>query len=95
MCGIITGMAILAIIFVSVFLDKIVLDKEEGKSRRVSLRLLVATFSQLFKNHSQKLLVPLTIYSGVEQGFIGGTYTRVSPGADLRPDADVAFNKIC
>ncbi|XP_041375281.1 protein unc-93 homolog A-like [Gigantopelta aegis] len=75
-CGITTGFAILAIIFVSLFLDKIVLDKQQGKSRKISFRLLVATFSQLFKNHSQKLLVPLTIYSGVEQGFIGGTFTR-------------------
>ncbi|XP_041375305.1 protein unc-93 homolog A-like isoform X2 [Gigantopelta aegis] len=83
-CGIYTGFAVVAIIIVSVFLDKIVLDKEEdGETRKISPRLLIATFKHLIKSTPQKLLIPLTIYSGVEQGFIGGTFTRAYVSCSL------------
>ncbi|XP_067651790.1 protein unc-93 homolog A-like isoform X1 [Haliotis asinina] len=76
-CGIYTGFAVLAAITVSLFLDRINLDKDNNKtSKKVSPHLLISTFKHLIKSHYQKLLIPLTIYSGVEQAFITGDFTR-------------------
>ncbi|XP_012939457.2 protein unc-93 homolog A [Aplysia californica] len=76
-CGIYLGCAIVAAIIVSLFLDKILLDKETTEDeRRLSPRLLISTFKHLFSSPTQMLLIPLTIYSGVEQAFIGGDYTK-------------------
>jgi hypothetical protein len=40
------------------------------------LSLLVATF-KLMKNRNQLLLIPITIWSGLEQGFFGADFTAV------------------
>ena len=39
-------------------------------------QLVLATV-RLLKDHRMVLLIPLTIYSGLEQGFITGDFTRV------------------
>jgi MFS family permease len=76
-CGIYLGFAVLAAIIVSIFLDKIVLDKEnKSEDRKLSPKLLIATFRHIFTHPIQILLIPMTIYSGVEQAFIGGDYTK-------------------
>lgn len=76
-CGIYLGFAVLAAIIVSIFLDKIVLDKESSdQDRKLSPRLLIATFKHLFSNPIQMLLIPMTVYSGVEQAFMGGDFTK-------------------
>lgn len=46
----------------------------EGKSE---LQLLVATFKHM-RHPYQLLIIPLTIWSGVEQGFFQSDYTAVS-----------------
>ncbi|CAG5123752.1 unnamed protein product [Candidula unifasciata] len=76
-CGIYLGSAVIAAIIVSVFLDKIVLDKESSaEDRKLSPKLLVSTFRHLFSSPIQLMLIPMTIYSGVEQAFIGGDFTK-------------------
>ena len=69
--------ALVAIMIVSLLLDPITLDKESTEDRRLSPKLLVATVKHLITHPAQMLLVPLTMYSGIEQAFIGGDFTQV------------------
>jgi ATP/ADP translocase len=69
--------AVVAVAIVMIFLDKLVLDKEDDKNRKVSAKLLVESIKHLFSSKYQALLIPITIYSGIEQAFITGTFTKV------------------
>ncbi|XP_053565143.1 protein unc-93 homolog A-like isoform X1 [Bombina bombina] len=76
--GIYTGSGILAVILVSALLDNIDLKTEQnndGTKEESSWIKIVETLMQL-KDKRQCLLIPLTIYSGLEQGFISGDYTK-------------------
>ncbi|CAG5129993.1 unnamed protein product [Candidula unifasciata] len=76
-CGIYLGSAVVAAIIVSIFLDPIVLDKERSEDdRKLSPRLLVSTFRHLISSPIQLMLIPVTIYSGLEQAFMGGDFTK-------------------
>ena len=78
MCGIYIGFAILAFLLICFGLDPIVLDKEEdSEKRKFSFRLTLETAKQLIRSHYQRLLVILTMYSGIEQAFMTGDYTKV------------------
>lgn len=78
-CGIYLACAVIAMIVVSTLLDPIKLDKEDSSTKgRLSPDLLIATFKHLFTSPTQILLIPLTMYSGVEQAFVSGDYTKVS-----------------
>ncbi|XP_053316258.1 protein unc-93 homolog A-like [Spea bombifrons] len=75
--GAYTGCGIIAIILISIFLDEISPKNNEigeGESQSVC-SMFFATFKQL-TDKRQCLLIPLTIFSGLEQGFITGDYTR-------------------
>lgn len=76
-CGIYLACACLAFFMIVFFLDKIQLDKDESRQGKVSMKLLVETFRHLYNSHYQKLLIPLTLYSGIEQAFIAGDFTKV------------------
>lgn len=57
--------------------------KETPNSQEKSgLVLVAATFNQL-RHPYQLLIVPLTIWSGVEQAFLGADYTAVSTHVPL------------
>ncbi|XP_069090632.1 protein unc-93 homolog A isoform X1 [Pleurodeles waltl] len=75
--GIYTGSGVLAVALIAVFLDQI--DVEAGKSKEESEQpvwtTVLATFRQL-GDIRQLLLIPLTMYSGFEQGFLSGDYTK-------------------
>ncbi|KAL5021970.1 hypothetical protein ScPMuIL_001125 [Solemya velum] len=79
-CGIYIACGCLAFIIIAVFLDKITLDKEaESKNepkQKLDFRMFIATFKHLWKSDYQKLMIVITIYSGVEQAFITGDFTR-------------------
>ena len=47
----------------------------QGKS---GVQLLMATFSHFAKNKYQMLIMPITIWSGLEQGWFGASFTVVS-----------------
>ncbi|KAI3383475.1 hypothetical protein SNEBB_007477 [Seison nebaliae] len=51
--------------------------KERDKKDRkyFDLKLIASTGKHLVKNHKQKLLIPLTMYSGLEQAFLAGDFT--------------------
>eukprot|EP00105_Crassostrea_gigas_P005147 XP_011418630.1 PREDICTED: protein unc-93 homolog A-like [Crassostrea gigas] len=83
-CGIYTGCAVVAVIIIVVLLDKIKLDKDNhDQYGKFSFDTLIATFSHWWRSPYQKLLMVLTFYSGVEQGFVGGDYTKSYIGCAL------------
>lgn len=75
MKGIYCGFGALAAIIVAIFLDNIRLDKEKEGKRKFSIKLAEETVRHFLRSTEQKLLVPLTLYSGVEQAFILATFT--------------------
>ena len=77
-CGIYIGCGVLAVIVIALLLDNITLEKEEGKKRKFNLDLVWETLRHLHRSDYQKLLLVLTMYSGIEQAFMTGDYTKVS-----------------
>ncbi|ESO90995.1 hypothetical protein LOTGIDRAFT_178791 [Lottia gigantea] len=76
LCGVYVGFAALAVIIIVFLLDKINLEKDEKRQGKPSAMLLVATFKHLLSSKAQMLLIPLTVYSGVEQAFFAGDFTK-------------------
>ena len=52
-------------------------DERRDRSPSTGLQLLVATFRQMMKKE-QILVIPITFWSGIEQGFFGADFTAVS-----------------
>lgn len=95
LCIIYLVCAVVAMAIVSLLLDPIKLDKESSvEDRKLSPKLLVATSKHLISSPAQILLVPLTVYSGVEQAFIGGDYTQSYVSCTLGV-ANVGYIFIC
>ena len=70
-----------AVTIIAVFMDPL---SRYGERRRGSIsaqetsgiQLLAATFRQM-KKPNQQLLIPLTVFIGIEQAFIGADFTQV------------------
>lgn len=76
--GIYLGCAVMAFLIIVIFLDKITLDKSQTSGDgKISPELFLSTFKHWWNSTPQKLLTFLTIYSGIEQAFITGDYTKV------------------
>ncbi|XP_072265284.1 protein unc-93 homolog A isoform X2 [Pyxicephalus adspersus] len=76
--GVYTGTGILAVLLITIFLDNIDLKKEEpeGADKKESFWIkILATFRNL-QDKRQVLLIPLTMWSGFEQGFLSGDFTK-------------------
>ncbi|XP_045191368.1 protein unc-93 homolog A-like [Mercenaria mercenaria] len=93
-CGIYIGCAVLAVIVIAVGLDPITLDREDGRKRQFSFHLVLETAKHLWRSNYQKLLVILTMYSGVEQAFATGDYTKSFVACALGIE-DIGFVMIC
>lgn len=93
-CGIYIGCAVLAVIVIAVGLDPITLDREDGKKRQFSFQLVLETFKHWWRSNYQKLLMVLTMYSGVEQAFATGDYTKSFVACALGIE-DIGFVMIC
>ncbi|XP_076470843.1 protein unc-93 homolog A-like [Babylonia areolata] len=67
--------AVVAVVIVSVLLDSSTLGREMSEREKQTQHLLKSTLRQ---NSSpiQVLLIPITIYSGVEQAFFGADYSQ-------------------
>jgi len=75
--GIFAGVGLFGALIVGCFVDNIdteIVSTNEKKAQKPT-DLLVATFKQM-KDKRQLLLIPITMYSGFEQAFIWGDYTR-------------------
>ena len=66
----------LAIAVVFLFLDKIEVIKEQNGSKGIC-DLFIATLKHVKKNNKMKLLIPITMFSGLEQGFVFADFTKV------------------
>jgi len=64
---------ILAIAVIFFFLDKIDIVSENNETG--SCNLFIATFKHL-KHRNMQLLIPLTLFSGLEQGFVFADFTK-------------------
>ncbi|CAH2251645.1 unc-93 homolog A, partial [Pelobates cultripes] len=72
------GCGVLAVIIVATFLDQIDISEEpknEGDVKISVWKSLLATFNQL-RDIRQCLLIPLTMFSGFQQGFLSSDYTK-------------------
>ena len=69
------AVGIMAVILIALLLDKITVLGSDKKDKGV-FSLFIATMKHL-KDKRMRLLIPLTIYSGLEQGFVFGDFTRV------------------
>lgn len=87
-CGICVGLAFLGIAITAAFLDSLerygekrrLDDKhEDDKATKGTIHMISSTFRQMRKPY-QLLLIPLTIFSGLEQSFIGADFTQVRKG---------------
>ena len=67
------GFALAGVLVVIIFLDKL---PEEAKDDTPLLTLCFSTIIQL-KNPMFLLLIPISIFSGMEQAFVYGEYTKV------------------
>lgn len=63
--------------------DRFVNDDKSATEGKTGLQLLIATFNHM-RHPYQLLIIPLTIWSGVEQAFLGADYTAVSIGSVIR-----------
>ncbi|XP_075056801.1 protein unc-93 homolog A-like isoform X2 [Mixophyes fleayi] len=72
------GSGILAILLVSIFLDNIDLKKEPKKEDIKNETFWIKILAPLrhLRDKRQCLLIPLTMWSGFEQGFLAGDYTK-------------------
>ena len=52
-------------------------ENDSEDSAKTGLQLIYATGRQM-KNKKQLLLIPITIWSGLEQGFFGADFTAVN-----------------
>ncbi len=52
-------------------------DEKDKKAAKTALDLIKATFNHVKNNTNQQLLILLTIWSGLEQGFFGADFTAV------------------
>lgn len=82
LCGIYLGCALVAALFIFIVLDQLKRSgqEEEGVkagNSKPSIKLLVETFRHL-RNPQQLLLIPLTMYSGIEQAFLASDFTKVN-----------------
>lgn len=70
----------LAVLLIVIFLDQIKSDQAETEKEILETPSFWSTFLATFqhlKDKRQCLLIPLTMYSGFEQGFLSGDYTKV------------------
>lgn len=70
----------LAVLLIVIFLDQIKSEQAETEKEILETPSFWSTFLATFqhlKDKRQCLLIPLTMYSGFEQGFLSGDYTKV------------------
>ena len=82
LAGIYLGCSIVAAMILAIFVDPLSRFEENERQREdrrqlSSLQLVAATYNQMMKK-KQLLIIPLTFWSGIEQGFFGADFTAVN-----------------
>ena len=78
MCGIYVGCALFASFIIFMFIDsykKIGLSVSRETNQN-PVNLLINTIRHI-KNKNQLLIIPLTLFSGFEQAYLGADFTKV------------------
>ncbi|XP_037084786.1 UNC93-like protein [Pollicipes pollicipes] len=79
LAGIFLGLAVASSILIAVFVDSLRRygedDRGNNKENKTPVQLLLATFYHLRKKY-QLLIIPLTLWSGFEQGFFTADFTK-------------------
>jgi hypothetical protein len=82
--GIYLACSVSAAILIALFVDPLsrfgATNEKKEKPKLSGMQLLMATFKQM-KRKEQLLVIPITFWSGIEQGFFGADFTAVSRGA--------------
>ena len=106
MAGIYLACSVTAAILIALFVDPLhrfgITDEKKDKEKLTGLQLLVATFRHMVRKE-QLLIIPLTFWSGIEQGFFGADFTAVSIAGFLNgfllyfsfSNAQCAFWELC
>ncbi|XP_070201072.1 protein unc-93 homolog A-like isoform X2 [Littorina saxatilis] len=94
LCIIYLCCALVAMVIVALLLDPMTMDNESERDHKLSPKLLIATAQHLISSRTQILLVPITMYSGVEQAFIGADFTQAYVSCSLGV-AQVGYIFIC
>ncbi|KAI5938466.1 protein unc-93 homolog A [Manis javanica] len=74
--GIYTGSGVLAVLLIAVFLQPVKDVQQKNEEKRPSFWFTVLSTFRLLKDRRLCLLVLLPMYSGFEQAFLAGDYTR-------------------
>lgn len=69
------GIGVFAVLFVIVMLDRLTGDLDRRKTQASSVSLLIATIKHL-RDKRMILVLPLTMFSGLEQAFTFGDFTQ-------------------
>ncbi|XP_001631329.2 protein unc-93 homolog A [Nematostella vectensis] len=69
------GCGVMAVLLIVVFLDRLTGDMSRKKESVTGVTLLVATLKHL-KDRRMQLVLPITVFSGLEQAFIFGDFTK-------------------
>ena len=92
MAGIYLACSVSAAVIIALFVDPLSRfgeeEREEEKEKLSGKQLLVATFRHM-KNKKQILIIPLTFWSGIEQGFFGADFTAVSQNSNKTSSSDL------
>jgi hypothetical protein len=76
--GIFLACSLSAALTIALFVDPLTKfgedERREGQEKLTGLQLLVATFKHM-KKSNQILIIPITFWSGIEQGFFGADFT--------------------
>ena len=70
------GIGVFAVLFVIVMLDRLTGDLDRRKAQESSVSLLIATVKHL-RDKRMLLVLPITMFSGLEQAFTFGDFTQV------------------
>ena len=79
--GIFLGCSIAAALLIALFVDPLtrfgIADEKKKKEKLSGLELVKATSKQMIRKE-QLLIIPITFWSGIEQGFFNAEFTAVS-----------------
>ena len=80
MVGIYIGIAVMGVILLMIFVDQLpdYLREQESKERlKDEIKTLLFATCRHLRHMKQLLLIPLTIYSGLEQAFLASEFNKV------------------
>ncbi|KAK3737479.1 hypothetical protein QZH41_008361 [Actinostola sp. cb2023] len=75
MLSIYVAIGAFAVIFIMIFLTRLTGKMSRKKEQETGVSLLVATMRHVWDDRKMKLIIPLTVYSGLEQAFIFVDFT--------------------